>query len=103
MTEFNSDQAGRVLTRDSRVASRQIRDERVLLDVSTSRYYSVNDTGSRAWELMDGQRTLEQIARQMAGEYGVEITVILSDLTPFIRDLEAEELVHVSAPSLPVS
>lgn len=53
-----------------------------------------NDTGGRTWELMDGQRTLNEIVDRVAIEYlGVPHDLIALEVKRFVELLHVEWLV----------
>lgn len=47
-------------------------DGAVLLNLRTKRYYSLNETGTRIWQLLLEGRTEEEIVERLAAEYDVE-------------------------------
>lgn len=53
-----------------------------------------NGTGGRIWELMDGQRTLSEIADRVAAEYpDVPRELISLEVEQFVEQLHVEWLV----------
>lgn len=69
--------------------------EAILIHLQTGHYYSLNDVGTRFWELLDGQRSVADCATVIAGEYNAPGTVILSDLLELAADLHKEGLAAV--------
>ncbi len=47
------------------------------------------------WELLDGQRTIADCARLIAGEYEVEAGVVEADLLELAADFKREGLIVV--------
>jgi hypothetical protein len=81
----------RFIPKDSLV-SRQIVNEIIIVPVKkrakdVDNIYSINDTGARVWELMDGKRSLEQIVAQITKEYDVDKTVAEQDALEFVTKL----------------
>ena len=72
----------------SQVASKNL----VLLDVDGGEYYSLNEVGTRVWELSDGSRSLEQIICTIIEEHDAPGDVIRSDVTELVEDLVVEKL-----------
>jgi hypothetical protein len=56
-------------------------------------YYSLNEVGTAFWQLLDGQRTLDECAGQIAAEYDAPPEVIMADLVELAEELAAEGLV----------
>jgi hypothetical protein len=67
--------------------------EYVLLDPSGKMSRGFSTTSARVWELMDGARSVEEIARRVAEEYGAPMPVVLSDVSGFIDELVRKGLV----------
>ena len=70
-----------------------IGEEAVLINLNTGSYYSLNDTGTIFWELLDGHRTVSECARRIAAEYEVEVEIVEADLLELAIDLKGEGLI----------
>lgn len=85
--------AGRVLGHGSRlrrvegIAWREIDGEAVLVNVRSDEVIHLNPTASFLWSSLDGQATLEEIARSMTGEFNVEEDTALTDAVTFAASL----------------
>jgi hypothetical protein len=71
---------------------RDIAGEAVLVPIRSStadldNLYVLNDVASRIWELLDGQRSLEQIVGSICDEYDVCSEVAKADTVEFIEEL----------------
>ena len=73
----------------------RVDQEAILIDLNTGSYYSLNDTGTAFWELLDGQRTIADCAHLIALEYEAEIGVIEADLLELAAELNREGLIFV--------
>lgn len=69
--------------------------EIVLLHLDTKQYFSLNETGSRVWELLDGERSVEEIGRQIERSYDVTLEEAHGSVESLIRELVAANLVSV--------
>jgi hypothetical protein len=76
-------------------AHQTVGEEAILINLNTGSYYSLNDTGTMFWELLDGQRTIADCARLIAGEYDVEASVVEADLLELAADFKQEGLIVV--------
>lgn len=65
----------------------------VVLDSSGRFLRGLNATGALVWELLDGQRSVEGIAQQIASELGVAQETARSDVAAFLSALETRALV----------
>ena len=75
------------------ILSQEAAGTMVLLSLHAGKYYSLENTGVRAWELCDGQRSVSEIASILASEFDSPIERIQNDLIELIADLANENLV----------
>lgn len=64
-------------------------DGLVLLDVEGGVMLAANAVGARIWQLLEEQQSLDQIARQLAIDYGVPLERADRDLGAFVASLAA--------------
>lgn len=79
-----------------RVVAQRAKDEVVLLDLDAGTYFSLDEVGSRVWELCDGARTVTEILAMIVAEYDAPADVIESDVNRLLEELEAEALLVVA-------
>ena len=83
---------------DGVLATRQ-GEELVLLDTRGERYYTLNDVGAVAWDLLSEPVTCAAIVEAIRGEFDVSDTpdpaVIARDVTRLVEQLLAAGLVSV--------
>lgn len=72
--------------------------EAVLLHLDTKRYYTLNETGTRIWELLQQGRSAQEIAKALEGDYAVTDEEAVPVLLTFMDELRQEGLVHPGAP-----
>jgi hypothetical protein len=71
-------------------------DEAILININTGAYYSLNDTGTAFWKLLDGQRTIADCARMIAAQYEVEdVAMVEGDLLELATEFHEEGLIVV--------
>jgi hypothetical protein len=68
-------------------------DGLILLDVDGGVVLSSNAVGARIWQLIEQQRTADEIARQLVDDYAVPAERALRDVHGFVADLKARGLV----------
>jgi FAD synthase len=66
--------------------------EGVLLHLKTRRFFSLNETGTRIWELLERGRSLPGIASTLAVEYTVEQEQAQQSVQRFVETLRQEHL-----------
>ncbi len=67
--------------------------ETVVLSLASGYLYTCNDTARRFLELLDGRRTIAEIAALLEGEYEAERQRLVDDLIALARGLLDENLV----------
>ena len=70
--------------------------EGILLDLDSSLFYSLNVSGTEVWELLDGDRPLEEILRTLCERFEVTEQVARGDLAAFVQRLCRERLISSS-------
>ncbi len=68
-------------------------DEAVLLSLETQRYYSMNETGTRVWQLLSDGRNPDDIATAITQEWDTTFDEALAYVKEFLAELEEEGLV----------
>jgi len=71
-----------------------VEGEGVLLHLQTGAYYSLNEVGSRVWELCNGKNSAEQIRSTVCAEYPSDPAVVRRDVEQFFARLLKEKLVE---------
>jgi hypothetical protein len=59
----------------------------VLFHMESGSYYSLNELGSRIWELCDGERSLSEVADLLEAEYDAPREQIQEDCRALIAEL----------------
>ena len=73
---------------------RQIAGETILVPVrrhmaDLDSVYTLDEVGSRTWELIEPERTVEEICAELAAEYDVAWDVVSQDVIEFVQQLES--------------
>lgn len=74
------------------VLVRELEGEAVLLDLATGRYFGLNATGLRIFELVDGERSLEEIQQRLCAAFSAPPEAIAADLFELVAELEGAGL-----------
>jgi len=77
----------------SHVIDRAVRGEALLIHLNSGEYYSLNALGTQVWALMDGQRSLGDIAQALVVEYDVTLEQAQMDVLNLAMSLLEEQLV----------
>ena len=68
----------------------------VLLDATGKTLRGLNATAARVWELIDGSRTVFEIAQQISKEFEAPVEQTLEDVLAFLERIEGKQLVEVA-------
>jgi Coenzyme PQQ synthesis protein D (PqqD) len=79
--------------RAEQVIAQKAANEMVLLNMEDGNYYSLNEVGSRVWELCDGNRTVTQVVALLAGEYEAPCEVLESDVVELLEHFRMGKLI----------
>jgi hypothetical protein len=80
--------------------SRDVAGETILLPVrsgvaSLESIYTLNDVARTIWELIDGERTSQAIAEELARRFEVTTEEAQADVSEFLNDLAGAGLVEM--------
>lgn len=67
-------------------------DEVLVYDPAIDRTHRLNISASRIWELCDGTRSLEEIARVLTEQFEVDFETALQDTRAVMEQLKEEQL-----------
>ena len=70
-------------------------DEVVLIDMAGGELFSLKGTGRAIWDLIDGERSREDIAAHLTESYEVEMTEAADGVDALLQDLAHAKLVDV--------
>ena len=87
----------RVLARSGRVSWRVLEGDAVILYPEAGTLHRLNGTGTRLWELLDGERSLHVIAETLMSEYDVALDQAVAELADVAGDLVTAGLAEVCA------
>jgi flagellar motor component MotA len=79
--------------RSSVVSTTIDEDESVLLHLESQQYYSLNETGSRIWQLLTQGHSPDAIAAILTEEWDVAQTEARRAVRSFLETLHEEELI----------
>ena len=81
------------VTKAPTTASRIIEGEAVILSLDSKVLRGLNPVGSRAWELIDGRRSVDEIVGAIVKEFDVEPGRAAEDVGAFVQELLDKGLV----------
>jgi len=77
----------------SDVLAQEAAGEIVLLNLQSEKYFSLNEVGTRIWQLMQRHDKVGSIYSVMLAEYHVEENLLWEDLLAFLQQLAESEII----------
>jgi hypothetical protein len=79
--------------RMDQVIAQKASNDFLLFNMDNGNYYSLNDIGSRIWELCDGTHSVSQLVVAIAAEYDAPAEVLEKDIVELLEGLESGKLI----------
>ena len=78
---------------NSDVLTERLGDEVAVLNLKTNRFFLLNSTGAKLWELLQSGRDLPSIEEQLRAEFEVDPAELAAEVKHMLRLLEDEQLI----------
>lgn len=85
----------RVIRKEGNLVS-DMGSEKVMMSISSGKYYNLGSTGGRIWDLIEEERTLGEVVEVLAAEYEIEPDVCHEQVVQFLEHLSREGLIDVT-------
>jgi hypothetical protein len=89
---------GLVRRREDGVVWRELEGEVILLDLRSSMYFTLNDTGRLLWDALARPSTFASLSNSIVEAYGVADAQAAADVQAFLADLVEHELLEAVDP-----
>jgi len=77
--------------------------ESVLLNIETERYFGLDETGTRMWQIVTAAPSVDAAYLQLLDEYDVEAELLRSNLTDLLSRLVENGLLQVTSSNVGTS
>lgn len=84
-----------IICRNPQAIFSQIDSQFVLMNLDIGNYYTLDDIGSRIWELLEAPTTLSELCRLLVNEYQIDEPTCNVDISIFIKELINNHLVKI--------
>ncbi len=91
------------VTVPAHVLVRFLDKESVLLNIETERYFGLDETGTRMWQLVTAAPSVDAAYLQLLDEYDVEAELLRSNLTDLLSRLVENGLLQVTSSNVGTS
>lgn len=85
------------VTVPSHVLIRFLDKEAVILNIETERYFGLDETGTRMWQLVTAAPNVDTAYRQLLDEYDVQDEQLRQDLVELLGQLAENGLIQVAS------
>jgi len=90
----------KAFVKDDNLMARNIAGETLIVPIRNSigdlnSIYTLNEVGARVWQLIDGQRSVNQIAAAISAEYTVEDSEAATDVLELLDSMAEAGLVRL--------
>jgi len=77
----------KIPVRSDKTASRLIDKEAVIVLLDKQETVVLNEVASRIWEIIDGQKNIDELARAITAEFDVAYEKAVEDVAGFLEDM----------------
>lgn len=77
----------RIPVKSNKTASRVIDKEAVIVLLDKQETVVLNEVGSRIWEIIDGQKNIDEMAKTITCEFDITYAEALKDIAEFTEDM----------------
>ena len=85
------------VVRSSAVIARGLRDQTLLMDMASEQYLTLDAIASHIWTMLDGTRSVADIAATIVDEYDAPAPTVRADIDALLTELFELGLVHSAA------
>jgi hypothetical protein len=84
-----------IITISPNVLYKRLGEEVILINLETDRIFSLNQTGAKAWELIESTHNLDQVKKRLAEIYDVTPEILESELVQILDSFTAEGFITI--------
>jgi hypothetical protein len=68
--------------------------EAVILELDRGEYYGLNDVGTRVWQLLEKEASVDGVVDKLLEEFEVDRETLAADVLELLQDLEGHQLLQ---------
>jgi hypothetical protein len=85
----------KAVTVPAHVHVREVADELVILSLESEEYFGLDAVGTRMWQLLDSERTVQDAFAAMLEEFDVDEATLARDLEGLLSELSSRKLIEL--------
>ncbi len=78
---------------------REVADELVILSLESEEYFGLDPVGTRIWQLLATEATLQDVLDAMLDEYDVDEATLAGDVETLVSELTSRRLIELVEPA----
>ena len=86
-----------LVTRNDEIVAGKVEDKLAAMSIETGKYYMLNTTGGRIWELLEEPRTVAELCASLTAEFKITPEVCHKEVVDFLTRLALREMVVISS------
>lgn len=86
------------VTLSSEALYQEVAGETVIMDLASETYFGLDAVGTRIWQLLQDQHSLQSVFDTLQQEYDVSAATLAADVEYLLRELEQAGLATLCAP-----
>ena len=86
-----------LVTRNDEIVAGKIEDKLAAMSIETGKYYMLNTTGGRIWELLDEPRTVAELCAALTTEFKITPEACRKEAIDFLAQLALRKIVVISS------
>ena len=83
-----------IAMRRDEIIWRIVDNEALLLDTDSGNYFCLSESGTKIWNLLEENKSVDEIARIFANEYQIDVETAKSDILQFIEQLQENKIIE---------
>jgi hypothetical protein len=80
--------------RKQTTSSGELDGELFIIDVQTGKYYSLNPVANRIWEILETEKTTEEVVNTLLEEYDIDKDTCHKEVKTYIEELKNKTLIN---------
>jgi len=84
-----------ILQRNGELLTSTLDEQIVMMHVYDGNYYSLNNIGTRIWQILETPLTFNELVIKLVDEFEVSKEQCVDDITPFINELIEKQILSL--------
>jgi len=85
--------------RTNEIIAGSLDDELIMMDIQQGKYFALNPTAKRIWELLEDEHDIEYLCQALVQEYEIDMETCKTQVEEVLNEMVKMKLVKVLDPS----